>query len=92
VLIFVHPQGTAELKSRLAGQRRAGKHHCNPRSDDARASHHLIFEGTLDRFPGLRSAPPHGGRLLPSLCARARITSASRSPSAARQSAEEAAH
>ena len=31
---------------------------------------HLIFEGTLDRFPGLRICAAHGGGYLPSYAAR----------------------
>ena len=31
---------------------------------------HLIFEGTLDRFPGLRILAAHGGGFLPSYAAR----------------------
>ena len=38
------------------------------RYSDARP--HLIFEGTLDRFPGLKSCAAHGGGYLPSYAAR----------------------
>ena len=31
---------------------------------------HLIFEGTLDRFPGLKILGAHGGGYLPSYAAR----------------------
>src|SRR4029434_1724492 len=31
---------------------------------------HLIFEGTLDRFPGLKICAAHGGGYLPSYAAR----------------------
>ena len=31
---------------------------------------HLIFEGTLDRFPGLKICAAHGGGFLPSYAAR----------------------
>jgi aminocarboxymuconate-semialdehyde decarboxylase len=38
--------------------------------DTTIALQHLIFEGTLDRFPGLEVLAAHGGGLLPSYAAR----------------------
>ena len=34
------------------------------------ALQHLIFEGTLDRYPGLKIIAAHGGGYLPSYAAR----------------------
>ncbi len=60
VLIFIHPQGTAELKSRLRGNGGLENTIGNP-LETTLALSHLIFEGTLDRFPGLKICAAHGG-------------------------------
>src|SRR5262249_25777663 len=54
VLVFIHPQGTAELErtGRLAGNGLLTNTIGNPLETTIALSH-LIFEGTLDRFPGL---------------------------------------
>jgi aminocarboxymuconate-semialdehyde decarboxylase len=61
ILIFMHPLGTRELEpsGRLKG-----------RGLVTNALSHLIFEGTLDRFPGLKICAAHGGGFLPSYAAR----------------------
>jgi aminocarboxymuconate-semialdehyde decarboxylase len=68
-LIFIHPQGTAELESRLRGNGVLGNVIGNPLETTIALSH-LIFEGTLDRFPGLKILAAHGGGYLPSYAAR----------------------
>jgi aminocarboxymuconate-semialdehyde decarboxylase len=69
VLIFIHPQGTPELASRLSGNGVLGNTIGNPLETTIALSH-LIFEGTLDRFPGLKICAAHGGGYLPSYAAR----------------------
>jgi aminocarboxymuconate-semialdehyde decarboxylase len=71
VLVFVHPQGTAELEgtSRLKGNGVLTNTIGNPLETTIALSH-LIFEGTLDRFPGLKICAAHGGGYLPSYGAR----------------------
>src|SRR5882762_1515344 len=69
VLIFIHPQGTAELKGRLRGNGGLENTIGNP-LETTLALSHLIFEGTLDRFPGLKICAAHGGGFLPSYAAR----------------------
>ncbi|HLZ69528.1 MAG TPA: amidohydrolase family protein [Dehalococcoidia bacterium] len=68
-LIFIHPQGTAELASRLRGNGMLENVIGNPLETTIALSH-LIFEGTLDRFPGLKILAAHGGGYLPSYAAR----------------------
>ncbi|HEY6256063.1 MAG TPA: amidohydrolase family protein [Xanthobacteraceae bacterium] len=69
VLVFIHPQGTAELRGRLAGNGGLDNVIGNPLETTIALSH-LIFEGTLDRFPGLKICAAHGGGYLPSYAAR----------------------
>jgi aminocarboxymuconate-semialdehyde decarboxylase len=68
-LIFIHPQGTAELESRLQGNGLLTNVIGNPLETTIALSH-LIFEGTLGRFPGLKILAAHGGGYLPSYAAR----------------------
>lgn len=68
-LLFIHPQGVPELSSRLGGNGWLGNTIGNP-LDTTIALSHLIFEGTLDRFPGLKILSAHGGGYLPSYAAR----------------------
>jgi aminocarboxymuconate-semialdehyde decarboxylase len=70
-LVFIHPQGTAELErtSRLQGNGVLTNTIGNPLETTIALSH-LIFEGTLDRFPGLKICAAHGGGYLPSYAAR----------------------
>ena len=71
VLVFIHPQGTVELErtGRLAGNGLLTNTIGNPLETTIALSH-LIFEGTLDRFPGLKICAAHGGGYLPSYAAR----------------------
>ncbi len=71
ILVFIHPQGTAELErtGRLAGNGLLTNTIGNPLETTIALSH-LIFEGTLDRFPGLKICAAHGGGYLPSYAAR----------------------
>ena len=69
VLIFIHPQGVPEAAARLAGSGGLGNVIGNPLETTIALSH-LIFEGTLDRFPALKILAAHGGGYLPSYAAR----------------------
>ncbi len=69
VLIFIHPQSTPELDKRFRGNGWLANTIGNP-LDTTIALSHLIFEGTLDRFPGLKICSAHGGGFLPSYAPR----------------------
>ena len=69
VLIFIHPQSTPQLASRFKGNGWLANTIGNP-LDTTIALSHLIFEGTLDRFPGLKICSAHGGGFLPSYAPR----------------------
>src|SRR6266566_1912901 len=69
VLIFIHPQSTPDLARRFKGNGWLANTIGNP-LDTTIALSHLIFEGTLDRFPGLKICAAHGGGYLPSYAAR----------------------
>ncbi len=72
VLVFIHPQATGaptELEKRLKGNGGLGNVIGNPLETTIALSH-LIFEGTLDRFPGLKICAAHGGGYLPSYAGR----------------------
>ena len=71
VLVFIHPQGMAELNAttRLKGNGLLDNVIGNPLETTIALSH-LIFEGTLDRFPGLKICAAHGGGFLPSYAGR----------------------
>jgi aminocarboxymuconate-semialdehyde decarboxylase len=69
VLVFIHPLGTTELKARLQGNGGLDNLIGNP-LETTIALTHLIFEGTLDRFPRLKICAAHGGGYLPSYAAR----------------------
>lgn len=69
VLIFIHPQSTPELNRRFKGNGWLANTIGNP-LDTTICLSHLIFEGTLDRFPGLRICAAHGGGYLPSYAPR----------------------
>ena len=70
-LIFIHPQGTAELNAsgRLKGNGGLDNVIGNPLETTIALSH-LIFEGTLDDYPGLKICAAHAGGYLPSYAAR----------------------
>jgi len=66
-VVFIHPQGSAAsgFSPRLQGNGALGVTLWNP-IETTVALTHLIFEGTLDRFPGLKICAAHGGGYLPS--------------------------
>ncbi|MEA2914920.1 MAG: aminocarboxymuconate-semialdehyde decarboxylase [Bradyrhizobium sp.] len=68
-VLFIHPQSTPELAKRFKGNGWLSNTIGNP-LDTTIALQHLIFEGTLDRFPGLKIIAAHGGGYLPSYAAR----------------------
>ena len=72
VPVFIHPQGAgvaAEIPQRLKGNGLLGNVIGNPLETTIALSH-LIFEGTLDKFPALKICAAHGGGYLPSYAAR----------------------
>ncbi len=71
ILVFMHPLGVRELEpsGRLAGSGLLTNTIGNPLETTIALSH-LIFEGTLDRFPGLKICAAHGGGFLPSYANR----------------------
>ena len=72
VLVFIHPQtpgAPTELQQRFKGNGFLGNVIGNPLETTIALSH-LIFEGTLDRFPGLKICAAHAGGYLPSYAGR----------------------
>jgi predicted TIM-barrel fold metal-dependent hydrolase len=69
VLLFIHPQSTPELNNRFKGNGWLANTIGNP-LDTTIALSHLIYEGTLDKFPGLKVCAAHGGGYLPSYAPR----------------------
>src|SRR5258708_17176875 len=70
--IFVHPQDSQNatgIRSRVQGSGALGNVIGNPLETTIFLSH-LIFEGTLDRFPGLKICAAHGGGYLGSYANR----------------------
>jgi predicted TIM-barrel fold metal-dependent hydrolase len=68
-VLFIHPQSAPELAKRFKGNGWLSNTIGNP-LDTTIALQHLIFEGTLDRFPGLKIIASHGGGYLGSYAAR----------------------
>jgi aminocarboxymuconate-semialdehyde decarboxylase len=68
-VLFIHPQSTPELAKRFQGNGWLANTIGNP-LDTTIALQHLIFEGTLDRFPGLKILAAHGGGYFPSYAPR----------------------
>ena len=68
-LIFIHPQGFPEIQGRVKGNGFLSNVIGNPLETTVALSH-LMFEGTLDRFPRLRICAAHGGGFLPSYAGR----------------------
>ncbi len=68
-VLFIHPTGVPELAKRLAGNGWLTNAIGNPLETTIALSH-LIFEGTLDKFPGLKIISAHGGGYLPSYADR----------------------
>ncbi len=69
VPLFIHPQGLPELNKRFAGNGWLANTIGNPLGTTIALSH-LIFEGTFDRYPGLKVIAAHGGGFLPSYADR----------------------
>jgi aminocarboxymuconate-semialdehyde decarboxylase len=68
-LIFIHPLGSPDFAKRLKGNGGLTNVIGNPLETTIALSH-MIYEGTLDRFPGLKICAAHGGGYLPSYAAR----------------------
>ena len=71
-VVFIHPQGSgvaAEIPHRLKGNGLLGNIIGFPLETTIALSH-LIFDGALDKFPGLKICGAHGGGYLPSYGAR----------------------
>lgn len=69
VVVFIHPSGFAEGEARFEGNGRLDNIIGNPLETTVALSH-LIFEGTLDRYPGLKIVAAHGGGFLPAYIGR----------------------
>jgi predicted TIM-barrel fold metal-dependent hydrolase len=67
--LFIHPQGMPELNKRWEGNGWLGNTIGNPLGTTI-ALQHLIFEGTLDKFPHLKVLAAHGGGYLGSYAPR----------------------
>ena len=71
-LVFIHPQTAPQstgIAKRIQGSGALGNVIGNP-LETSLAFAHLIFEGTLDRFPNVKICGAHGGGFLPSYAAR----------------------
>ena len=71
-LVFIHPQTAPQstgIAKRVQGSGALGNVIGNP-LETSLALAHLIFEGTLDRFPKVKICAAHGGGFLPSYAAR----------------------
>jgi aminocarboxymuconate-semialdehyde decarboxylase len=69
VPLFIHSRGVPELTKRLSGNGWLDNTIGHPLATTIALSH-LIFEGTLDRFPRLKVIAAHGGGYLPSYADR----------------------
>ena len=72
VAVFIHPQATGapgELQHRFKGNGYLGNVIGNPLETTIALSH-LIFQGTLDKFPGVKIIAAHAGGFLPSYSGR----------------------
>jgi aminocarboxymuconate-semialdehyde decarboxylase len=69
VVVFIHPQGIPEIRTRVQGNGFLSNVIGNP-LETTLALSHLIFDGTLDKFPNLKICAAHGGGYLPSYAAR----------------------
>ena len=68
-MLFMHPQGVPELRQRLEGNGFLTNVIGNPLETTIALSH-LIFEGTLDRYPNLKICGAHAGGYLASYSGR----------------------
>src|SRR5262245_49261445 len=72
VVVFIHPQADGaptQLSQRFKGNGYLSNVIGNPLETTIALSH-LIFEGTLDKFPGLKIIGAHAGGFLPSYAGR----------------------
>lgn len=67
--LFIHPQGLPELNAKLKGNGWLTNAIGYPVGTTIALSK-LIFDGTLDKFPGLKVISAHGGGFLPSYADR----------------------
>ena len=68
-MVFIHPQEFNDAPRRFEGKGNFAPVVGNP-LETTLALSHLIFEGTLDRFPRLKICAAHGGGYLPSYIGR----------------------
>lgn len=68
-VLFIHPQGVPELKTRWKGNGWLANTIANPLATTI-ALQHLIFDGSLDKFPRLKVLAAHGGGYLGSYAPR----------------------
>ncbi len=71
-VVFIHPMGPLEFpdcQARFKGTQNLVSLVGNPLATTLALSH-LIFDGTMDRFPGLKIYAAHGGGFLPSYIGR----------------------
>jgi aminocarboxymuconate-semialdehyde decarboxylase len=68
-VIFIHPRSFVEGAKRFQGAGSLGNTVGNPLETTVALSH-MIFDGFLDRFPGLNLVAAHGGGYLPSYIGR----------------------
>jgi aminocarboxymuconate-semialdehyde decarboxylase len=71
-LVFMHPQGIPEINKRVAGHGGLTNVIGNPLETTIFLSH-LIFDGTLDKFPNLKLCSAHAGGYLPSYIGRSNM-------------------
>jgi len=74
VVVFMHPQGADNIikKDGLAGRGDLGNVIGNPLETTVFLTH-MIFDGTLDRFPGVKICAAHGGGFLASYLGRTEV-------------------
>ena len=68
-VVFVHPQGIPEMSKRLAGNGGLTNVIGNP-LETTIFLEHMIYDGKLDQFPGLKICAAHSGGYFPSYAAR----------------------
>jgi len=68
-LLFMHPGGDTGAEAHLKGKGNLGNTIGNPLETTIFLSH-LIYEGTLDKFPGVKICCAHAGGYLPSYMGR----------------------
>jgi aminocarboxymuconate-semialdehyde decarboxylase len=69
VVVFTHPGGDTRADGHLVGKGNLGNTIGNPLETTILLSH-LIFDGTLDKFPGLKICAAHAGGYIPSYLGR----------------------